>query len=107
MTFNEFQNFTATTAIYPKEKGLEYTLFGLANEVGEVLGVYKKIIRDSNNIMDEERKYKMIDELSDVAYYLASVARELDVTLEEVIYFNVIKLSRRKENNTIKGSGDR
>ena len=44
--------------------------------LGEVLGVYKKIIRDNNSIMDEEKKYKIIDELSDVAYYLASCLAE-------------------------------
>ncbi|MEK6881492.1 MAG: nucleoside triphosphate pyrophosphohydrolase family protein [Nanoarchaeota archaeon] len=107
MTFNEFQDFTATTAIYPKNKGLEYTILGLAGECGEICNKFKKVIRDDGGILSILKREDLIDELGDAQYYCASIARELGISLEEVVKQNVEKLTRRKENNTIKGSGDR
>ncbi len=44
--FDAYQDFTDETAIYPPEKGLEYTALGLASEAGEFAGKVKKMIRD-------------------------------------------------------------
>ena len=41
-TLKEYQKATAETAIYPKEKAIEYCLLGLGSEVGECQGKYKK-----------------------------------------------------------------
>ena len=45
MDFETYKEWTRTTAVYPKEKEEEYLMIGLANEVGEVLGKYKKQVR--------------------------------------------------------------
>ena len=40
-----YKKFTQDTAQYPKEREMDYLMIGLANEVGELLGKYKKMIR--------------------------------------------------------------
>ena len=38
MDFNFYQEWTATTAVYPEDKELEYLVNGLTSEAGEVAG---------------------------------------------------------------------
>jgi NTP pyrophosphatase (non-canonical NTP hydrolase) len=99
--FDAYQDFTDETAIYPPEKGLEYTALGLASEAGEFAGKVKKAIRD--NVYDSEA---MIAELGDVLWYLARAAAELDVHLSDVAIDNITKLKSRKERGKLGGSGD-
>jgi NTP pyrophosphatase (non-canonical NTP hydrolase) len=87
--------------MYPKEKEEEYLMIGLANEVGEVLGKYKKQIRGDGD------KYKEIrSELGDVCWYLARLFDMYDITLVEALHENYIKLTDRMERGVIKGDGD-
>jgi NTP pyrophosphatase (non-canonical NTP hydrolase) len=106
MTLNDYQKWTRTTALYPKEFGLFYTTLGLSNEAGEVAGVVKKMYRDSDAEVTEEIRDKVKKELGDVMWYAARVADEFGFYLEQVIYSNVEKLEDRLERNVIKGSGD-
>ncbi len=99
--FDIYQDFTDSTAIYPPEKGLEYTALGLASEAGEFAGKVKKMIRDGN--YDTEA---MIAELGDVLWYVARAAAELDVHLSDVAKDNVEKLKSRQDRGKLKGSGD-
>ena len=46
------------------------------------------------------------DELGDVLWYLAILADDLGVELEDVAKWNVDKLQRRMKSNKIKGDGD-
>ena len=100
--FDAYQDFTDETAIYPPEKGLEYTALGLASEAGEFAGKVKKAIRDKT--YDTEA---MIAELGDVLWYVARAAAELDVHLSDVAKDNVEKLKSRMERGKLKGSGDK
>lgn len=99
--FDIYQDFTDSTAIYPPEKGLEYTALGLASEAGEFAGKVKKAIRDNTYDADA-----MAAELGDVLWYLARAAAELDYHLSTIAEMNVEKLKSRKERNVISGSGD-
>ena len=100
--FDAYQDFTDETAIYPPEKGLEYTALGLASEAGEFAGKVKKMIRDKT--YDTEA---IIAELGDVLWYVARAAAELDVHLSDVAKDNVEKLKSRMERGKLKGSGDK
>lgn len=100
--FDIYQDFTDSTAIYPPEKGLEYTALGLASEAGEFAGKVKKMIRDKT--YDTEA---MIAELGDVLWYVARAAAELDVHLSDVAKDNIEKLKSRMERSKLKGSGDK
>lgn len=99
--FDIYQDFTDSTAIYPPEKGLEYTALGLASEAGEFAGKVKKAIRDNTYDADA-----MAAELGDVLWYLARAAAELDYHLSTIAEMNVEKLKSRKERNVLGGSGD-
>ncbi|MEM1945035.1 MAG: nucleoside triphosphate pyrophosphohydrolase family protein [Nitrososphaerota archaeon] len=99
--FDSYQNFTDETAIYPEDKGLEYTALGLASEAGEFAGKVKKAIRDNNYDLDA-----MAAELGDVLWYVARAAAELELYLSDVAMLNVEKLKSRKERNKISGEGD-
>lgn len=98
---DSYQDWTDSTAIYPPEKGLEYTALGLASEAGEFAGKVKKMIRDGN--YDTEA---MIAELGDVLWYVARAAAELDVHLSDVAKDNIEKLKSRQDRGKLGGSGD-
>ena len=99
--FDLYQDFTDSTAIYPPEKGLEYTALGLASEAGEFAGKVKKMIRDKTYDTDA-----MIAELGDVLWYVARAAAELDVHLSDVAKDNIEKLKSRQDRGKLGGSGD-
>lgn len=107
--FNEYQFRAKKTAQYPYRygvTGLYYTVMGLASEAGEVVGKVKKILRDDNGYISEDRKSQIVDELGDVLWYCAMIADELQVNLGYVAGKNLNKLEDRKERGVIKGSGD-
>lgn len=101
----KYQEFTRTTAIYPKDKNVEYLVLGLVSESGEVAGVLKKYIRDG--FSKEELKEKLIAELGDCFWYLARLCDEvLEMKMDEVMELNQKKLEDRKKRDVLKGSGD-
>jgi NTP pyrophosphatase (non-canonical NTP hydrolase) len=97
--------FTQDTAQYPKEVEMEYLMLGLANEVGEVLGKYKKYLR-GDKVVQQDFEKALVDEMGDVMWYFVRICDMLDVTLYEVMTRNINKLSARMKKGTIKGDGD-
>ena len=65
MKFREYQEKATKTALYPRvaDHGWVYPALGLANEAGEVNGKLKKVIRDNNGILDDERRNEISKEL--------------------------------------------
>ena len=101
MDFETYKIWTRSTAVYPKDREEEYLLIGLANEVGEVLGKYKKQVRGDGS------KYKEIRaELGDVMWYMARIFDMYDMSMIEVLHENYVKLEDRKRRDVIKGDGD-
>lgn len=111
LTFNAYQAETAVTAIY--RWPVIYPAMGMSNEAGEVLGKIKKLIRDSevafgsgdNSITDKQRA-EIAAELGDVLWYAAALAKDLNISLNEVAMMNLEKLASRKIRGTLGGSGD-
>jgi NTP pyrophosphatase (non-canonical NTP hydrolase) len=106
MDFNEYQKKALETAIYPKEKALEYCTLGLVSEAGEVAGKIKKIIRDKNGVLSVPDKDAIMAEISDVFWYCATLLDALDYSMDEAAEYNIAKLASRKERGVIGGSGD-
>ncbi|MFA5207888.1 MAG: nucleoside triphosphate pyrophosphohydrolase family protein [Candidatus Paceibacterota bacterium] len=107
MTFQEYQEEARKTAIYPnKDNNFIYPTLGLAGEAGEVAEKIKKVIRDGNGIVSEEKKEEITKELGDVLWYVANLAKELGITLEDVAQKNLLKLQSRQQRNELHGSGD-
>ena len=106
ITLNEYQNQARTTALYPQADALIYVCLGLCGESGEIAEKAKKMIRDDAGILYPERREAMKKELGDVLWYVANLACELDVSLEEVAKTNLEKLASRQKRGTLQGSGD-
>ena len=107
MDFNEYQKKSRKTAKYPAiGHPLIYPLLGLVNEAGEVAGKVKKIFRDKGGEINEESKTALKAELGDVLWYLAQIATELNLSLDEIAVYNIDKLYSRLERGVIKGDGD-
>ncbi len=96
-----YENLASQTAIFPKEKALEYLALGLTSEAGEVAGKVKKLIRDGKG-----DKKAIASEIGDVLWYCAMLAKETDVPLNDIMKENLRKLHSRKERGTLSGSGD-
>ena len=107
MDFNEYQTKSRKTAGYPAiGHTVIYPTLGLVNEAGEVAGKIKKVFRDKNGQINDETRDALKAELGDVLWYLAQVATELDLTLDEIAEYNITKLYDRLERGKIKGDGD-
>jgi NTP pyrophosphatase (non-canonical NTP hydrolase) len=106
MTLNEFQNLSKQFIKFPNNFSITYPALGLASEAGEVAGVVKKAIRDLDALALADLGPALKPELGDVLWYVAVLAYNLGLTLEEVAAYNIAKLTSRKERNVISGSGD-
>lgn len=107
MNFNDYQKKSRKTAKYPPiGHPVIYPALGLVNEAGEVAGKIKKVFRDKDGQINAETQSALKAELGDVLWYLAQVATELDLTLDEIAEYNIDKLYGRLERGTIKGDGD-
>ena len=104
MNFNEYQKLALSTAVYPEEHKVVYPALGLCGEAGEVADKIKKTIRGDSSLVNVTGS--IADELGDVLWYLAILADDLGVPLEDIAYWNVDKLQRRMKSNKIKGDGD-
>lgn len=106
MTLEEYQAKAKATALYPKEHRLLYPLLGLLGEAGEAANKFKKVLRDEGGVLGEATREALILELGDILWYLAQVATDLGVSLEEVAQKNLAKLASRKARGVLGGSGD-
>jgi len=107
MNFNDYQKKSRQTAIYPdKDNNFVYPTLGLMGEAGEIAEKVKKVFRDNDGVLNEERRQMLKKELGDVLWYVAQLATELDFEFEEIAKFNIEKLQARQRKGTLKGDGD-
>lgn len=107
MTADFYEMKAGQTAIFPKNQALEYLALGLTSEAGEVAGKVKKLIRDGEDIEGlEMKKIAIASEVGDVLWYCAMLAKEVGVSLNDIMKENLKKLHGRKERGTLQGSGD-
>jgi len=80
-----------------------YALFGLVGEVGELYGYIAKVIRDGEK--DDHQEY-VKKELGDILWFLAAIAYDHGLQLDDIALANLHKLRSRAERGVIQGSGD-
>ena len=96
----EFQDFIRSDWYsYEKKKGgglksMFIMTVGLAGESGEVCELIKKNVRDGKEI-----KKDLLLELGDVLHYLTRIGQEFNMSLEDIMQANIIKLKERRKNN--------
>jgi NTP pyrophosphatase (non-canonical NTP hydrolase) len=107
MNLGEYQQQARATARYPViGHPVIYPALGLTNEAGEVAGKIKKIFRDKDGVIDQGDVLALQSELGDVLWYLAQVATELGLSLDEIAGHNIAKLQDRLSRGKIHGDGD-
>lgn len=112
---NDYQKFTQTIAIYHKNcprliDKINYITLGLSSESGEISSLVKKLQRDGEMTNgDFELTPAFLDnmegEIGDAVYYLANLAENLGMNLEDIIKKNQAKLESRKARGVLGGSG--
>lgn len=107
LLLNEYQDKARETAFYPDiGKNYVYPTLGIAGEAGEIAEKVKKIQRDKKGIVGEEERQELMKEMGDVLWYLANLAEELGLTLDEIAKLNIEKLFSRRKRGKLQGSGD-
>lgn len=102
MNLSEYQTAAVRTAIYPNDQRETYPILGLVGEVGEYANKYKKVLRDGAEFTIQDKRA----ELGDILWYVAVLAWDTGLSLEEVAAHNIEKLRSRQERGTLSGSGD-
>lgn len=107
MDFSDFQARARETAVYPQAgDNLLYPTLGLCGEAGEVAEKVKKMIRDDDGALSDERRAALSKELGDVLWYVAQLATEAGLDLDVVAAANLDKLASRLRRGVLQGSGD-
>ena len=106
LTFNQYAKKARETATYDKSMGASYSVLGLCGESGEVADKIKKILRDKDGKTTPEDIKEIAAELGDVLWYIANMCYDLGISMESVAEYNLTKLYRHKQANTIHGNGD-
>lgn len=94
-TFDEYEKVALSTATHPAMEHDQrmVLLLGLAGEVGELLSEYKKRIRDDDKYSAFPERVE--EELGDILWYVTATAHFFNLTLQDVVDRNVMKILDR------------
>ncbi len=107
MTFNEYQQKSRETAIFPDEDNhFIYAALGMMGEAGEVAEKIKKIWRDKEKKVNNEDREEIKKELGDVLWYMSQLALEIGIDFDDVATNNINKLQSRLQRKVLHGNGD-
>ena len=107
MHLSDYQQRSRATAVYPDAgANLTYPALGLCGEAGEAAEKVKKAIRDDGGRLTPERRDALAGELGDVLWYVAQLATEAGLELDEIAQSNLDKLLSRRDRAVLHGSGD-
>lgn len=112
MNFDEYQKRALKTDLSAGKGtdiltiGFMDKVLGLLGESGEIAEKLKKILRDKNAQMTEQDRKELAKELGDVLWYIATIAHNLNVSLDDIATENITKLASRQQRGTLTGSGD-
>jgi NTP pyrophosphatase (non-canonical NTP hydrolase) len=107
MQLDDYQAAARRTAMYDDGYRVVYPALGLASEAGEVCGKIKKVLRDQAGDFAEAPLDALEDELGDVLWYIAVLACDLGLSLDQIATRNLDKLNSRLTRAQLGGSGDR
>lgn len=106
MDFNEYQRKARQTAIYHNiGRNFIYPTLGIVGEAGEIAEKVKRVVR-VNGVIDAALRREIAKELGDVLWYLAALASELGLSLDDIAKDNLAKLQSRKDRQVLHGRGD-
>lgn len=108
MTLDDYQQKAIVTNLKNNDPVLELMqqVLGLGDEAGEVQAIFKKWLRDDKADFEKLNVTSLKKELGDVLWYIAVVAHDLGLSLEDIAQANVDKLADRQKRGVLSGSGD-
>lgn len=104
-TFIEYQ-FRAWQTALPSAQRLEYLLPGLSAEVGELMDIFAKQIRDADGQFADGELARIAKEAGDVLWFVACILRLMGLSLDDVARGNLAKLADGQARGKLSGSGD-
>ncbi len=109
MEFNEYQEKASVTATFTgkqEEHQLMYLALGVCGEAGEIAEKVKKIIRNDEGVVSDEKRESIRSEIGDVLWYLSQLSRVLGIPFEDAAQDNIRKIMDRKARGVVKSTGD-
>lgn len=101
MDFKTYQTESRKTATYPGlDKDISYPLMGLCGECGELFEKFKKVLRDNNGVMSQERIDGIIGELGDSLWYLFQIHSELKIDFQD--NYTEVTINKNDLNSILK-----
>lgn len=94
-TFDRFQELVNRTYYFvgeTKREELLYLALATNSEAGEMADEIKKLIRDDNGELSEERKLKIQKEMGDCLFYMAILATKLGFNFHTAPLAEMVKL---------------
>ena len=110
MTLNEYQHEALLTGNYVTQFSVIHSALGIAGEAGECADKVKNILCDTQIVhkvdteaimFSPEQRHSIALKIGDVLRYCATLARDIDMTLEEVAELNISKINARKQHGKI------
>lgn len=80
-----------------------YAVMGLVGEVGEFYSIMAKEVRDG---VKAENSENLVKELGDILWFVAALAHDFGLSLDELAKLNLEKLEGRKNRGKLHGSGN-
>lgn len=81
-------------------------LLGLPEEVGELFGKVKRVLRDEGGGISDAARKQLELEAGDIVWQLFQVLLRVGIDPAEALAANIKKLSSRAKRGKLKGSGD-
>lgn len=100
--YDGMNDFVTRSERHPKHNDFD-SLFIIS---GSMIGVAKKILRDDDCKLTEEKRLKLIELLNRFTYKLVKYCYTKNYDLYEICNNNINKLKDRMNRGVIKGSGD-
>lgn len=102
MNIEVYQTRAKDFVAFDETKPFSYLLPALAEEVGELQGIFAKNFRKhGTHDLDHMQKLDARAELGDILWNVAVIAEYLGYPLKWIAEENIMKLQQRKENNEI------
>jgi NTP pyrophosphatase (non-canonical NTP hydrolase) len=102
---DEYQDWVKETT-YGNMKGVELLIMSNAfgGEAGELMNVVKKIYRDHDGVVTDDKLDDLRSEIGDNIWYLAGICNAVGLRLDEVIEENIQKINARRYGLTTSSS---
>lgn len=108
MTLDEYQEKAAKTALFSGDEFMDllHWTLGVGGEAGEITEKIKKIVRDKHGKISDQDREDLAKEVGDVLWYLATLAKHLGYSFDDIARKNLDKLESRQKRGKLRGSGD-